>query len=177
MKHSTVRINSPVAHHRRGVTLTEVLMSLMIMSIGVVSLATLFPLAAARTIEATNYTNSTILRHNATALVETIPELVDDPDGNAATREPRRFIVDPLGFHELQLATGTPQTTYGNNAPATVNTPLPPRYPGLPNGTLTLAQAQKRASNLVRLGDTFTQQAEGFASSFTTTSTELLFSM
>jgi prepilin-type N-terminal cleavage/methylation domain-containing protein len=169
MKHSTNRTIIPAGYRRHGVTLTEVLMSLMIMSIGVVSLATLFPLAAARTIEATNYTNSTILRHNAAALVETIPELVGDPDGNAATREPRRFIVDPLGFHELQLATGTPQTTYGNNAPATVNTPLPFRYPGLPTGALTLAQAQKRASNLVRLGDTFTQLAEGFASSFTTT--------
>lgn len=166
MKHSTVRISSPVGHHRHGVTLTEVLMSLMIMSIGVVSLATLFPLAAARTIEATSYTNSTILRHNAVALIETIPELVSDPDGNAATREPRRFIVDPLGYHELQLATGTPQTTYGNNAPTTVNTPLPPRYLGAAVGNLT----QQQASNLVRLGDTFSQLSEGFATSFTTTS-------
>lgn len=166
MKHSTARINLPLAHNRHGVTLTEVLMSLMIMSIGVVSLATLFPLAAARTIEATSYTNSTILRHNAVALIETIPELVEDPDGNAATREPRRFIVDPLGYHELQLATGTPQTTYGNNAPATVNTPLPPRYLGAAVADLT----QQQASDLVRLGDTFSQLSEGFATSFTTTS-------
>jgi prepilin-type N-terminal cleavage/methylation domain-containing protein len=170
MKRSTNGTAVPDGCRRHGVTLTEVLMSLMIMSIGVVSLATLFPLAAARTIEATNYTNSTILRHNAAALVETIPELVDDPDGNAATREPRRFIVDPLGFYELQFATGTPQITYGNNAPASVNTAIPFRYPGLPIGSLTLAEAQKRASDLVRLGDTFTQLAEGFASSFTTTS-------
>ena len=41
---------------RRGVTLTEVLMSLMIMSIGISSVAVLFPLSMLRSLQATQRT-------------------------------------------------------------------------------------------------------------------------
>ena len=44
---------------RAGTTLTEVLMSLLIMSIGVMQVATLFPIAALRTLEANKQTNTT----------------------------------------------------------------------------------------------------------------------
>ena len=50
---------------RRGVTLTEVLMSLLVMGIGVVSVATLFPLAVLRGAKATQYTAGTVLKQNA----------------------------------------------------------------------------------------------------------------
>ena len=54
---------------RSGVTLTEVLMSLLVMGIGVVSVATLFPLAVLRGARATQLTAGTILKLNAAETV------------------------------------------------------------------------------------------------------------
>ncbi len=65
---------------RVGTTLTEVLMSLMIMSIGIVSVATLFPISALRTLEASKSTNSKIASFNAEAAIDARPELVHNPD-------------------------------------------------------------------------------------------------
>jgi prepilin-type N-terminal cleavage/methylation domain-containing protein len=116
---------------RNGLTLTEVLMSLMIMGIGVVSLATLFPISTTRVIEASNLTNSTILRFNAEGLVDSFPNLIHNPDGDATTRETgRNYIVDPLGWHEhvqqLQLtAPDDPALIYFEyNRPSAVTLPL-----------------------------------------------------
>ena len=50
---------------RSGVTLTEVLMSLLVMGIGVTSVATLFPLAVLRGARATQLTAGTVLKENA----------------------------------------------------------------------------------------------------------------
>jgi hypothetical protein len=50
---------------RRGATLSEVLVSLLIASIGLVSVATFFPLAVLRSIEATKRTQATVLKKNA----------------------------------------------------------------------------------------------------------------
>ncbi|MBM82053.1 MAG: hypothetical protein CMJ78_15895, partial [Planctomycetaceae bacterium] len=65
------------SHRRDGATLTEVLMSLMIMGIGVVALASLFPIAVIRSIEATKLTHATNLRLNAEAMVGVYPHVVD----------------------------------------------------------------------------------------------------
>ncbi|HTN00484.1 MAG TPA: hypothetical protein VL132_01330, partial [Planctomycetaceae bacterium] len=62
---------------RRGVTLSEVLVSLLVMSIGVISLATLFPIATLRMIQATQLTQSTQLRYNAEALTHAQPALLN----------------------------------------------------------------------------------------------------
>ncbi|MBI1311354.1 hypothetical protein GC176_08610 [bacterium] len=93
---------------RRGTTLTEVLMSLMVMSIGVVSLATLFPISAARVLEATNLTNATVLRFNAEGIIDSFPAMIHQPDGDAIDTVTNRYTdesgrplqVDPLGFWE-----------------------------------------------------------------------------
>ena len=53
---------------RSGVTLTEVLMSLMIMSIGISAVAVLFPISVLRSVQATQLTNAAILKRNAQAL-------------------------------------------------------------------------------------------------------------
>src|SRR3954453_19878480 len=53
-------------HRRRsGITLTEILISIMIMGVGMVSLATLFPLGLLRIREANRMTRSTLLAESA----------------------------------------------------------------------------------------------------------------
>lgn len=88
---------------RGGITLTEVLMSLMIMAIGVVSVMTLFPIATLRSAQATKLTNSALLKYNVEALLNARPGLVFDPDGDGDLGEhfrgaTRNYIVDPLGY-------------------------------------------------------------------------------
>jgi type II secretory pathway pseudopilin PulG len=51
----------PLAAPRRGATLTEVLMSLMIMGLGITSVFTLFPMTVVRSVKATNLTHATLL--------------------------------------------------------------------------------------------------------------------
>lgn len=60
--------NSPTVP-RLGVTLTEVIVSMLIMGIGVVSLATIFPASILRSIQASQLTNSAILSKNASARI------------------------------------------------------------------------------------------------------------
>ncbi len=89
--------------YRQGVTLTEVLMSLMIMAIGVTSVMTLFPIATLRSAQATRLTNSALLKYNVEALLESRPGLIFDPDGDGDLTEhfrgaDRNYIVDPLGY-------------------------------------------------------------------------------
>jgi hypothetical protein len=55
------------SHRYRGMTLVEVLMSMLVMGIGVLSVVALLPLAFVRAVNATNLTNGTILRFNAEA--------------------------------------------------------------------------------------------------------------
>lgn len=114
---------------RRGVTLVEVLMSLMIMAIGVSSVAVLFPLSVLRSIKATQLTNATILKRNVEVLVDIEPRLIFDPDNDYREnqslavrranldehyRSPasRNYIVDPVGFY-THLADGRTAATYG----------------------------------------------------------------
>lgn len=60
----------------RGVSLSEVLISTLVMSIGVVALATLFPVSVLRSIQATQLTHATILRYNAETWTHTIPHML-----------------------------------------------------------------------------------------------------
>lgn len=118
----------PVAA-RRGTTLAEVLMSLMVMGIGVVSLATLFPISAARVLEATNLTNSTVLLYNAEGIVDSFPAMIHQPDGfaldpvtNRRTSESgRHFQVDPLGYRERFLTLDLADDSLLNNSVSSDN--------------------------------------------------------
>lgn len=90
---------------RTGVTLAEVLVSLGIMSVGVITVATLFPLSVLRTIQATQLTHATIVRYNVEATISAFPTLVSDPDRdgniaehNGAAGAATPYVVDPLGF-------------------------------------------------------------------------------
>ncbi|MFO1092491.1 MAG: hypothetical protein U0992_04145 [Planctomycetaceae bacterium] len=61
---------------RIGATLTEVLMAILIMAVGVVSVFTLFPISVLRTIQATQQTNSKIHKLNTAELVKANPALL-----------------------------------------------------------------------------------------------------
>ena len=106
---------------RIGSTLTEVLVSLMIMSIGIVGVATLFPIAALRTLEANKQTNSTIARFTSEALVDVDPQFVHNPDGfwppaaatdmtpyNGNTFRGQNYLVDPMGWQAFNYDPTTP---------------------------------------------------------------------
>jgi hypothetical protein len=83
-------------------TLMEVLMSCAIMTIGVVMVATVFPLSTLRVLEASKQTNSTITRFSAEALLDVDPFFVNNPDGATGANSPayraQAYFVDPYGY-------------------------------------------------------------------------------
>lgn len=108
---------------RDGTTLTEVLMALLVMGLGLVSVATLFPLSLLRSVEATKLTNATLARINAEARinasvgVDTFGNaigraIVEDPDDDGDVREhdATKFVFDPLGANVF----ASDGTQYGN---------------------------------------------------------------
>jgi type II secretory pathway pseudopilin PulG len=108
MKRNTLYSHhSTVAADRLGVTMVEVLMSLMIMSIGIASVAVLFPIAVLRSIQATQLTNAAILKSNAETLIDSRKQLIFDPDGDGnirehvGRREELNYIVDPRGYCDI----------------------------------------------------------------------------
>ena len=108
--------------NRRGATLMEVLMSVMIMGLGVIPLATLFPISVQRSVQANKLTNATILRYNAEAMLDAFPDrLLHDPDNDGNRNEhryqKRRYVVDPIGF--LLADNATYQGTFGNDGTGT----------------------------------------------------------
>jgi type II secretory pathway pseudopilin PulG len=111
---------------RSGTSLVEVLMSLLVMGVGVVAVATLFPASVLRSVQATQLTNATILRYNAEAAIDIDPRLIYDPNADGTVyNEPnvttpnRFYMIDPYG----RAVNGT--TTVGTGAAV----PLP-RYDG-----------------------------------------------
>lgn len=125
----TPQLPLPSGSARSGVTLTEVLMSLMIMSIGMSSVMVLFPISVLRSVQSTQLTNAAILKYNTEARIRQNLALVFDPDGDyqlagssAAGQtsaivehfrggNSRNYVVDPVGYHNL-LA----QDNNGDNA-------------------------------------------------------------
>lgn len=111
---------------RGGATLTEVLVALLIMSIGIVSIITLFPLSMMRTLKATQLTKGTDLRYNAEAFIQMNPRMLADPNGDGITNPiPEYFVIDPMGrfFVNEYLVNQTLPTawpaihdTFGNTA-------------------------------------------------------------
>lgn len=110
-------VASPQPTGYSGATLTEILMALMIMSIGVTSVATLFPLAIMRSVKATQLTNAALLRYQVDEIVDLAPTLLPFnmpvSNGDTATigagpamfsgfplgpNSVRVHIVDPLGY-------------------------------------------------------------------------------
>ena len=130
----STRLTLPPQPPRSGVTLTEVLMSLMIMSIGISSVMVLFPISVLRSVQSTQLTNAAILKYNTEARVRQNLSLVFDPDGdyrlagNSASGQSaammehyrgggtRNYVVDPVGYHNLLAQDNTgDQNVDGND--------------------------------------------------------------
>jgi len=149
---------------RTGVTLMEVLMSVMIMSIGVVSLASLFPISIMRGVQATQLTNATVLRYNAEALIDAFPQrFVFDPDGTlnpnghiAHQRRNRKYIVDPIGSYYATLDGTGLEASFGNDGSSSPVTRIPRYHAGL--------TTQLQSMNFFSQQDSWTLLFEGIPS-------------
>jgi len=67
----------PVTPPRNGATLVEVLMSLLIMSIGIVSVFSLFPIGILSSIRASQLTNSKLLEQNVVDTIRCFPQIIE----------------------------------------------------------------------------------------------------
>lgn len=119
------------ARHASGATLAEVLISMMILGIGVVSLASLFPVGMLSSVRATKLTHATMLRDNCEAILDVMPDVIHDPDrdGNYIEHNFSIYAVDPYGYVRIQ-------DNQGNPAPFG---PLPRFHAGFNNETLALS--------------------------------------
>lgn len=96
---------SPAAPHA-GATLVEILMSLMVMSIGLVSVASLFPISMMRSIQATQLTNAALLEFSCEDYIRAFPQL-SYAHYNGTTTVPN-FEMSPSGTTLRRFDIGTP---------------------------------------------------------------------
>lgn len=135
------------ARPRKGATLTEVLMSLLIFSVGIVSVFTLFPVSLLSSIQATKLTNSKILADNVTELIRANPVILAQPcplanvdagfwqpnhqysvgDCIRPTLPPGQLFAFPIRVYEAQLIPVTPPAMPPMN-PRTAS--IEPNWPG-----------------------------------------------
>ncbi|MCA9052360.1 MAG: hypothetical protein KDA75_00920 [Planctomycetaceae bacterium] len=138
---------------RSGATLTEVLMSLLIMGLGITSVFTLFPMSILRSVKSTNLTHAALLAETARDFYVYQRELLNQPPDRLANpyygyRDPLldltpvvpdnlipqpfvgTFVVDPYGGINAQ--------DFGN---------VPGRYGSDPGGALALPVGVLRVSN------------------------------
>lgn len=162
---------------RRGVTLTEVLISMMIMAVGVLMVMSLFPIAALRTLQATQLTNAAILRYNVEPVIAQDPDLIFDPDRDGNFDEHfrvngrRNYIIDPLGFHTF-IADGLPgiANTFGNDGgltPASVPGFSIPRF----GGGLDVLSGSTDINALRLLATSFSSHPDGWSTDIDTFAT------
>jgi hypothetical protein len=155
------------------------------MSIGLVSLAVLFPMSVLRSIKASQFTNATDTRFNAESMIDVFPNLVRNPDytvnGTGLNfHGGENFVVDPLGAAIISRSSATLAYYWGIDP--TLQTPnanatLPPapngqawnpnswwfrRYSGAAAGpTAPTALTEAQADHLVTLPDSWILDYEG----------------
>lgn len=141
-----------------GATLAETLMAMLVMSIGVVSLASLFPLSVVRSLQATQLTNAANLRYNAEARIDmnrplltsnalavvAVPPVLPPPPTEPKT--PFVYLIDPLGWN---IAAYSSVPTYYRLGGAT----------GIPRWNAGL-NSESAAADLVTLPDSWTAQTK-----------------
>ena len=88
--HLKIDMQPYATQSRQGATLTEVMVAILIMGIGMVGVISLFPAAVLRSVHGNTLTVGTGLRFNAESMLRIHPELLLDPDRNLAA-EPAPF--------------------------------------------------------------------------------------
>ena len=98
-----------------GVTLVEVLVSMVIMSVGIVLLATLLPISILRTAQATQLTQAVFLKNNAQALIDSNPWFLDNTNlsilGTNTSNNITYAVIDPLGYYVIGSPAGVGTAT------------------------------------------------------------------
>ncbi len=106
-----------------GATLSEVLISLLVMSIGVVSLATLFPISVLRSLQATQLTSSANLRYNVEAFLGVNPQIYTIGTGwQRATAYAIGDLVTPTGCCTPSIVLSCTQAGTSGSVEPTWNT-------------------------------------------------------
>lgn len=112
------------ASRRGGTSLTEVLMSILVMGVGVLAVMTLFPISILRSIQATQLTNASILSKRADAIVEMFGLVTDTFIPQPLEGHVTNCIIDPLGWHDLVTLSASDANEFGNTGSGN-----PLRYP------------------------------------------------
>lgn len=115
---------------RAGATLSEALVALLVMAIGVISLASLFPIAVLKTARANQLTSATDIRYNAEAMMKVYPWIFSDP--NPADTSGPAGIPDGLPFNDYDFSAGLPFIFDPQGCVGTPWRPAP--LPGAPGG-------------------------------------------
>lgn len=119
------------ARPRAGATLVEVLMSLLIFSVGIVSVFTLFPVSLLSSIQATKLTNSKILSDNVVELIRTNPGYLRPPGGSGTDVwkgiwEPNtEYVIGDLVWPSFDSGSLFPTPNYAYRC-TNVTPPMPP---------------------------------------------------
>jgi len=109
MKQMTINksiLESEDSARRTAATLVEILMSLMVMSIGLVSVAALFPVSMLRSIQATQLTNASLLNYQCEDYMQAFPQLMTNHlDAVSGTNRPNvEFTPNSIGWSRLGVA-------------------------------------------------------------------------
>ena len=174
---------------RKGVTLTEVLMSLMIMSIGVSAVAVLFPISTLRSIQANRLTHGAILKYNVEGILQAEPNLIFDPDGDGNTDEhfvpvaQRNYVVDPFGYYTMYADSNPFYVAFGNDG---TNPGFLPRWGGglqtldfpvggpQPTTSAHLSALRLMALNMTNQGDGWSLDIDTQATSWVTSGGQVI---
>lgn len=133
-KNSNGPLHQIVGATRAGATLSEALVALLVMAIGVISLASLFPIAVLKTAKANQLTTATDIRYNAEAMMKVYPWIFADP--NPADTGGPLGVADGLPFNDYDFTAGGPfafdplATIPGRPVAMPVALGLLPRYGG-----------------------------------------------
>lgn len=171
---------------RRGATLMEVLIAVMITSIGLVAIMSMFPLSVLRSVRATQITSSTTARLNVETMMDVYQNMIKNPvsyatDGTDSKSDPPvngfglttyTYVIDPVGFNVVQglgLTIGSsankyenqPEHYFGNNPGSLPWSSTPPGTPWLtvPRYPLTW-RSLAAADSVVTLPDSWMLQFE-----------------
>lgn len=171
---------------RSGATLMEVLIAVMITSIGLVAVMSMFPLSVLRSVRATQITSSTTARLNVETMMDVYQNIVknpvayatdvtdskSDPPVNGFGLTTYAYVIDPVGFNVVQglgLTVGSsankyenqPEHYFGNNPGSLPWSSAPPGTPWLtvPRYPLTW-RSLAAADNVVTLPDSWLLQFE-----------------